>query len=323
MMILSTIVVSAQPTYNASNAPSPGQSFNFIEGTYVEFSNMGANQTWNAGNVTQTGEGTQAYATPAGSAVADQFPNATHRLLLGVQEQFMEYNASGAFVLGAYSQNTLISCQPMKVIQFPLSMGTSWTATSQCNWTQQGTPYSSTANTQNTVTGHGTLILPYGSITNVLCLTTTNTTNMLIGTQQYVEQSTIQFFYKPGVPTYVAMASTAVATIDGFPVASDEEINYMAEGSIGLQEWIAQQIGMDLFPNPSTGNILINVGAAGELMLEILDAQGRKVMTRGLGTHGFGIHQFDLDLSSLPAGVYLVHVTNEQGERGTKRLVLE
>ena len=74
---------------------------------------------------------------------------------------------------------------------------------------------------------------------------------------------------------------------------------------------------LELFPNPSKGLLKVRWGKMGKVQLEVIDLQGRVCFA--VSANGV---EADVDLHALPAGLYLMRVTD--GNASTyKRLVLE
>jgi hypothetical protein len=63
-------------------------------------------------------------------------------------------------------------------------------------------------------------------------------------------------------------------------------------------------------------------GAQGAISIEVIDGAGRLVSIEQLGTLAPGFHKHGLDVSALPAGVYTVHIQNDNNEQGIKRLLV-
>jgi hypothetical protein len=80
----------------------------------------------------------------------------------------------------------------------------------------------------------------------------------------------------------------------------------------GLLEDAASAI-LSVYPNPASGTVQVQ----GEGTLELLTLDGR-VLYHGQAD---GMHQ--IDLSGLPAGLYVVALTNAQGQRHTAKLAVE
>ncbi|MGV3637697.1 MAG: T9SS type A sorting domain-containing protein [Flavobacteriales bacterium] len=211
----------------------------------------------------------------------------------------------------------------MKLMQFPCTFGTTWSDSFSCGYTVAGTTYTTTGSINANASGYGVLVLPYGAITNVLRVDVTETSNFSVGGQPVTLSQTTQFFWRPGTGNYIAKNLVLSEVINGTPVPLDEEINYLAQGSIGMDEMLRQDIGISVSPNPTNDHAQITFGAQGDIAVAVFDAQGREVSSVRLGQHAPGIHQHLLDLSGLMDGVYTVVLTNDQGERGQQRVVLQ
>ena len=77
------------------------------------------------------------------------------------------------------------------------------------------------------------------------------------------------------------------------------------------------------YPNPfrSTAALSLTLPAVEAVALEVFDVLGRRVLRRGLGMQPAGTSQHRFDLSSAPAGLYIVRATTASGETATRRLV--
>lgn len=66
-------------------------------------------------------------------------------------------------------------------------------------------------------------------------------------------------------------------------------------------------IALSVFPNPTTGRLVVSLDDARDVHVEVVDALGRRVrIAAGTGRQA-------LDLGGLPVGLYLVRVTTEAG----------
>ena len=92
-------------------------------------------------------------------------------------------------------------------------------------------------------------------------------------------------------------------------------------GSVGINE-IAQSGSLNLFPNPATDHLTIqlNLASAQNGQISMLDMTGRKVYVH---TVNAGTDQLELDLGKLgiSRGVYMVRLENGMGQR-TEKLVV-
>lgn len=115
----------------------------------------------------------------------------------------------------------------------------------------------------------------------------------------------------------------AISEVNGNPWASAAEIKVMGctetnlitgTDSLLLSNSVGQNKTIDLFPNPARNILNINLeGYEGNTDIEIYDIQGRLVMGKRLNGY-----KTRLNVSALPAGVYMVKIKNKHEERTTK-----
>jgi hypothetical protein len=73
-------------------------------------------------------------------------------------------------------------------------------------------------------------------------------------------------------------------------------------------------------PNPATSSATIGwtLRERSRTTLEVRNSIGERIMTKTLGTLEAGNYQEVLDVTALPAGVYIVVVRNDQGAQATR-----
>jgi hypothetical protein len=86
------------------------------------------------------------------------------------------------------------------------------------------------------------------------------------------------------------------------------------ECGVGVNELMSQ---IEIFPNPTTGLIQINSDLGGRKELTVMTISGQSVLE-----DSFLSKKKTLDLSSLPAGMYLVKLTSKEGNV-TQRIIKE
>jgi len=92
-------------------------------------------------------------------------------------------------------------------------------------------------------------------------------------------------------------------------------LTFTAALGIGEAAWAA---ALTMSPNPATDEVRIEGFGDAGLQADVMDVQGRRVACR---TAPEGSGQLTLDVSHLPAGIYLVRLATPQGT-ATRRLVL-
>lgn len=78
-----------------------------------------------------------------------------------------------------------------------------------------------------------------------------------------------------------------------------------------------------LYPSPTRGPVVLDLegAASGPAELEVFDVLGRRVLNRDLSAQPSGTSQYRLNLSDVPAGIYVVRLSTRSGETATRRLV--
>jgi len=77
------------------------------------------------------------------------------------------------------------------------------------------------------------------------------------------------------------------------------------------------------YPNPTTGKLNLNftLPSESDVALNVWDMTGRSVMTQNLENQSEGGHQLELNLESMPDGMYLVKVKTISGEKSVRILI--
>jgi len=76
--------------------------------------------------------------------------------------------------------------------------------------------------------------------------------------------------------------------------------------------------GLDISPNPTSGNLTIQLPDVISGRLSIIDVTGQVVLTQDLAYE----EELSIDLFGYNSGMYLVEVVSDEGERYVERVVL-
>lgn len=322
VLVLPPMSLLAQPTLNLGNmTPMEGSSVTYNYGPYVEPGSAGANQTWDFSALSYTEQHSVLFvpvsSTPNGSA----FPGATvcqqydpPNTLYG----YTQFSSGAVDALGTDFPgfSTVHFTDPRRSLEFPFTFNDTWTDTFAGDGTSFGGITSIiTGTVDGNADAYGTLVLPYGTFTNVLRVHTHSVTTTVTtpgGTSVVTED--VHLFFKPGT----AMELLNIAQADNSSSAL-----FLTENSIGVEEALTQDIGVDVMPNPATDAISVTYGAAGAVKLAVYDALGRAVMESDFGRVPPGIHREQLDVSALSDGQYLLRITTADGQTGHRTFVVE
>jgi photosystem II stability/assembly factor-like uncharacterized protein len=96
---------------------------------------------------------------------------------------------------------------------------------------------------------------------------------------------------------------------------------YIQETPTAVEPTITNEI--TAYPNPSSGKFIINYSLSKESMvaMNIWDATGRSISTLSLGMQPAGKNQTDLNLETMPDGIYLVRLKSNTGDRAFKVII--
>jgi myo-inositol-hexaphosphate 3-phosphohydrolase len=86
----------------------------------------------------------------------------------------------------------------------------------------------------------------------------------------------------------------------------------------------AHTSNLSIYPNPTTGELNITFRAFDDekAVMNILDINGRVVMSNNLGKLNNGDVKQSVDVSALPSGMYIVNVASDSGIRRVSKLVI-
>jgi hypothetical protein len=86
----------------------------------------------------------------------------------------------------------------------------------------------------------------------------------------------------------------------------------------------AHTSNLNIYPNPTNGELNIAFRAFDDekAVMNILDINGRIVMSENLGRLVNGDMKRSIDVSSLPSGMYIVNVSSDSGIRRVSKLVI-
>jgi hypothetical protein len=114
--------------------------------------------------------------------------------------------------------------------------------------------------------------------------------------------STVQFMLTAAPGTEGIITFSNASNPEFAPVLS---VNHNVITSVN-QPSTEAKAEIQIFPNPTNGSVFIRSNSGKVLEVQLFDQQGRLVQRQGANT-------FSLDLSQLPAGIYLVKVISEAG----------
>jgi hypothetical protein len=314
-----------------ADAPQVDDVFPYITGAYMPIITGGGNALWDLSGIGTSEATNLTVESPDATAFADIYPSATLALDGGNVIQYMRTDANGLYIVGVYK---LIAQQNIQIhytdeslfLPYPCTYNTAFTDAYVYNYGYTGGTVNGGGNSAYVADGFGTLVLPYDTIYNVLKLSGTDTVSESIPGQSYVTVVNQVYFYKPGIHFYVLSAQALSQSVNGGPPATGFGMFYLAQSAFaGIHEGLKQAIGVDVWPNPAQDVLNVTYGVAGghAIDLRLFDPTGRTVRSQHTTTGTSGIQRSELDVKGLPAGTYLLQVSDDHGQRGTQRVVIQ
>lgn len=332
-MVLSTAaaVLAAQPVITTANTPEPEEAFSYFISSFVPITESGPDVQWDLSMAEELVGPDQIFHVPPGATgFENQYPTATIAEDDGTNFTFMRADDDGLYVVGRrlvvsgvslmlhYSNEEL-------VLPYPCTFNTAFADSFAYDYTFQGQTVLGAGDLQYTANGFGTLIMPYGPIENVLMLTGEYTAEESLGPTNVRSEIDEVIFYRPGISRFVAQTQYITRFQNGTLTNSGGNLTYMAGDiftSLGGTNDLS--IGVEAWPVPARTTVHVNYAVAGGLRvkLRLVDLNGKVVREMEEHTAQPGIQRATLDVQDLPAGLYLLNVSDDRGQRGTCRVVV-
>lgn len=274
-LLLASLCATAQPVLEYAHVNLLGRTYPVHlvtnQGTADPTPN-GPNLTWNfTGATYQMNFGTIAYVAPATTPQGASYPTADLAQVaispLGTSYTYLNLTSSLLEILAedVGTANPRIYTDPKTVLVFPYAYLNSFTDA----YAYPGT----TGSTTRVYSGYGTVILPTGTYTNVVKMTSSS--------------GAINFFRSNPVEPLVQIESDGSAIVFG-----DATVTGVAD--------LAQMPVLTVLPNPTTDKVQVE-GLASGAQWQLADLQGRVLLAGSLRSG-----PLQLDLAGFAAGPYLL-----------------
>jgi hypothetical protein len=305
--LLASFYGISQPVLTGSNTnPIIGETYQLVRDQTVPFTfaTPGANQTWNYTNLLASTPMTTTASSAAGSVV----PAASLKVEYGGGATFY-YNTSSTELTQLASTAPgveMIYSNPEITLKYPFQMGSTNTDTWKTTFVS-GSPFIRTGTTTINGIGYGTLILPSGTYSNVLCVNLVqNYDDSTAGMQFVIYQNETQLFYKPGNHHPILGLSKITTNMMG----NTSVINsyyYMNSGIVSSVEEVAQDVNLQVYPNPSQGSFTVSFSEKNKfsnVSFTLTDMLGKRVDFTSRQTG----EVYNIESASLTSGVYRLAV---------------
>ena len=175
MCSLTAAGLSAQTLTNDNVSPLDGSAFTQAGATYIAPGASGANVTWDFSALDQLSVVSFDYMSPASTPQGSSFPGANIASVTEGNTSYFNTSAAGYDLHGIYADGSdalIVYQDPERVLSYPCSYGTTWTDALLSNFELSGYQFERSGTVSGNADGYGTLIMPYGTVTNVLRVVT-------------------------------------------------------------------------------------------------------------------------------------------------------
>lgn len=298
-LVLASLCAFAQPQLTQSSIPvNFSADFYYAEVENFNPGPSGANQTWDFSNITAVVAGESTFMPSAGTPYASSYPLANHAIHYGgLGQSLWYYNRITAQKLehislvyaGVIAIN--YSANPKTMVEFPYAFNSVFTDTYREGPEDDDTAFTATYD------AYGTLILPFGTYHNVI-------------RQKVVEDGKTEYNWYNSDPFYPLLQTNL----------EDGSIGLMKGGALGVGD--NQQHEFLAYPNPFTDVVTINIPqqVSGRLDISITDMLGKLVHATAID-NAIGGTSASLDLNACTTGVYLLSITDSNGNTQTRKLI--
>lgn len=337
--VMAAFALNAQITLNQANtASSVGDSLRVEvqQTTPMLLHNGGQNLSWDWSTISGT-RGTFNYVAKSAGTIGSQFPNATIIEAVSGAENYTSVTATGMALEGHYivsgnNTSTTKYTDKRETIFFPIKFGDTKNesfAGTVVNFI--GQTFNRNGTIEIKADAEGTMKLPDNSVTNVIRVRSIlNYSDFLNGTKVFDYTDTIYAFYD-GVNTGI-FAAWSIGYVGTRPFVQGRAQYRVSSGnngggnnggnnggdttSIAENEFINE---ISVFPSPSNGRFKI-LHPKNIRSLKVISAAGSIIRETNIE------HKFDettIDITGTESGVYFILVEFENGDKSTKKLIIE
>ncbi len=309
---VSAIVNSAQAqsTITAANfTPHPGENFLVHLFPYQTAGIGGAGLIWDFSGVSPTGTANMNHVDPAATPSSASFPDATVSISQGSAYSYFEGTSSGYFYDGVVASGNLIPYSDAeKMMTFPFTYLDTYSDNFGAVFTS-GVTITRAGTVNVTADAYGTLILPYGTLNNVIRVKVIESyTDSYTVTVPVVltYASTIYYWYK--ADTHYPVLSISSLDQDG---TLYQGATYLDQAHISaVEENITNAIHLNVFPNPTNGLSVISfeLTQPEKVQLAVYDNLGQLVEMIEQNQLGAGNQRYELNTANYASGLYTLKV---------------
>lgn len=323
LSLISTLINAQITLTSTTNTPEIGDSYTYISIPNYTFnaSQSGANQTWDFSTATGTAETTNVINL-ASSSEPSNYPSASFvfKTIETATENYLSSSSSDLSIEGNYVPGTarVIYSDKQEYLKFPITYNNVFNETfaGVVENIAESQTYDRAGTIEITADAYGDLILPYGTIDNVLRVKVViKSIDVYMGFT--LPETTITSYYWYNTFNKYPLASTSDVDYSGSIISS--YAYYLSQSDLVLETKNPELVetNINVYPNPTKDIVYIKNDSHNSLRIDILDITGALVKSITISNG-----KNSVDVSNLQSGAYLMKYINES-QIYTKKLVVK
>lgn len=314
-----SISAIAQPIINMADVtPNIGEQFTTHTTTYTSPGASGAGVTWNFASLTASNNYSYSYSNPSGTPFSSNFSGATTCIITsGTSYSYQKASSTELNDMGWASSTSGYFCNysnPKLLMSFPFNYNATVNDTYYGAYTAGASQIVNQGTIQYKYDGYGTLILPTGTINNVVRFKVTdaasNSSTTSGSTFTYTQTQTTYMWLKPGEHCPVLYFSETVTVTNGNSTTSNYAY-YHTPNAIGIDENSNANNNFKLYPIPASEKITLLIEDNTANSYEIVDITGKIIVEN---KNIFNEKTISVNVESLADGIYFLKIKDNAGQ---------
>lgn len=325
-LVLICSVSIAQPTLTATGInPIIGDSYTLNGSGYVSPGSAGASQTWNLSTMSGASAGLTNVVSPASTTYGSSFTTSTVGANNATAGTVNYYKTSSAALQnsGIASGTTPIVYSNFEdYLHFPCAFNNTFTDSWAASFVSGGYTFYRTGSTTVTADSYGTLITPNGTYTNVMRIHFVQVyqDSAYVGMPYIITYNNDEYmWYKDGAHVQIAAVYTLTSSSGG-PYTGGSYVL----GSVGINNAADFISSSNVFPNPAVDKLTVDFTLTEnkKVDVQLYNALGQKMEQNQSANGVQGLNTVQLDVATLPQGIYFAQIILEGNIAATKRFVV-
>jgi len=268
----------------------------------------GENVTWDYNWFTGIDQIEFTYQATNATGLSEVFTSSNYALLNEEIGEFYNHNEQKTEKVGLLVESILIDYDnPQTILEYPFSYMQSFTDSFVGTFQYQGIDILNHGSVQVTADAYGDLILPYGTIENVMRLKyeVTGSEDYEISGMPHQNQFTqTSYAWYTEESSLLPLLNITFLESDA---STQTTVIYLAQ-SVGLSEVLAEKIDYNIYPNPATEftHIEFTLEHDEEVEITLYSLLGAKIKSIEKDTFMAGKHSKNISLEKLNPGTYFI-----------------